>query len=221
MANRVLRDWTDSKKVDKLSFQEEVLFVRLIMKADDYGNFNAEPHMVKSLCFPRKDGIRCNDISAWLSNLEATGLILTYQSNGDSFLHIKDFKQRLDRAKRKYPPEPSANDSLVIDNDPRAETKRNETSEKAKHAREDSPKTITTYGTEAKYFVIVKTKYLGDTPCRINGVDGLQQYMEANHSILNLPEYAERFLRSSNGKVFNELTHLQNAYNKFIEKLYQ
>lgn len=131
MPNRVLRDWTDSKAIQKLTWQEEVLFTRLIMKVDDYGNFDADPLIVKSLCFPRKDGLRVSDIESWLNKLKAASLIRFYQSNGDTFLHIRNFRQRLDRAKRKYPTEPTdTNESLSITTDPQAETKRNESETK-------------------------------------------------------------------------------------------
>lgn len=106
MPNRVLRDWTDSKPVNSLSWQEEVLFTRIIMKADDYGNFNADPQIVKSLCFPRKNGMRESDISAWLKAIETAGVIRFYNAKGDTFLHIRNFKQRLDKSKRKFPEEP-------------------------------------------------------------------------------------------------------------------
>lgn len=137
MPNRILRDWTDSKTIQILSWQEEVLFTRLIMKADDFGNFNGDPLMIKSLCFPRKDGVRVSDIECWLKKLEAAAIIRFYHANGDTFVHIRNFKQRLDKAKRKYPEEPvffsdndsvvMDNDSVAMDNDSGAETKRNET----------------------------------------------------------------------------------------------
>jgi len=39
MPNRILRDWTDSDRVNSLSAEAERLFIRLIMKADDYGRY--------------------------------------------------------------------------------------------------------------------------------------------------------------------------------------
>lgn len=128
MPNRILRDWTDSKTMNNLSWQEEVLFTRLIMKADDYGNFHADASLIKSLLFPRKDGIRANDIDGWLTRLEAAQLIRRYPAKGDTFLNIRNFGQRLDRAKRKFPQEPPetvTNESVVADNEPPPETNPN------------------------------------------------------------------------------------------------
>jgi len=73
------------------------------------------------------------------------------------------------------------------------------------------------YGPNHSHFVVVKAKYISETTCRINGKAGLIEYMEANQTILNMPEYGDKFMRNNNGKVFNELSHLQNAYSKFIE----
>lgn len=132
MPNRILRDWTDSALIDKLSFQEEVLFTRLIMKADDYGNFYRDPVIIKSLLFPRKDGLRSSDIDSWLTKLEAASLIRVYPAKGDSFLHIENFNQRLRQSRRTFPEEPKINDNnlsatcpQLVDNFP-LETKRNE-----------------------------------------------------------------------------------------------
>lgn len=136
MPNRILRDWTDSITIDNLSWQEEVLFTRLIMKADDFGNFYRDGSLVKSLLFPRKDGLRASDINRWLKNLEAADLIRCYPAKGDTFLHIRNFGQRLDRTNRKFPEEPaSINDDnhsprIAADgSESPPETKRNETEE--------------------------------------------------------------------------------------------
>lgn len=103
MPQRILRDWTDSEIIDKLKFEEEVLFTRLIMKADDFGNFHAKPQLIKSLLFPLKDGIRVSYIDRWLKNIEAAGLIRCYTHNGSPFLHIVKFGQRLRQTKRIFP----------------------------------------------------------------------------------------------------------------------
>lgn len=143
MPNRILRDWTDSLPMNTLSWQEEVLFTRLIMKADDFGNFNRNASLVKSLLFPRKDDLRSNDVDRWLKNLEAAGLILTYPAKGDFFLHIRNFGQRLDKRSRKFPPEPENCDDNIFPEIPGnaiTETKGNESETETKgetRAREE------------------------------------------------------------------------------------
>ena len=55
MPNRVLRDWTASEKMDKLSQGAEVFFTRLIMKADDYGLYYGNPKLLNSALFPLRE----------------------------------------------------------------------------------------------------------------------------------------------------------------------
>lgn len=102
MPNRVIRDWTDSERVDLLSFQAEVLFIRLMMKADDYGSYHANPKLINSFCFPLKN-IRETDISRWLQELASVGLIVLYTAENKQFLQIINFGQRLRQMKPKFP----------------------------------------------------------------------------------------------------------------------
>lgn len=124
---RMIRDWTDSQTMNKLSWQEEVLFTRLIMKADDFGNFYRSASLVKSLLFPRKDDLRSNDIDRWLKNLEAAGLILAYPAKGEIFLHIRNFGQRLDKRSRKFPEEPPGSSRTFPENPGSSITEENRT----------------------------------------------------------------------------------------------
>ncbi len=102
MANRVLRDWTDSENIDKLSFQAEVLFVRLFMKADDFGCFYANPKLIKAAIFPLKD-IRESDISRWMDECQKSGVIAFYESKEKKYLQIINFNQRLRTMRSKFP----------------------------------------------------------------------------------------------------------------------
>ena len=108
MPNRILRDWTDSEAVNALSWQAECLFIRLIMKADDYGCFHGNPKLLKSLLFPLKDGLRDSDITRWLTELSASGMIRTYTADGGKpFVEIRNYGQRPRNSRRKFPAPPS------------------------------------------------------------------------------------------------------------------
>lgn len=102
----MLRDWTDSLKMDGLSAEAERLFVRLIMKADDYGRFHAEPRLLKAHCFPLIDNLRPPDIARWLDELSTRQLILRYEADGRSCLAIINYGQRLKNSRAKFPPLP-------------------------------------------------------------------------------------------------------------------
>jgi hypothetical protein len=104
MPNRILRDWTDSEKVNSLSVYAERLLSRLIMKADDYGCYHANPKLLKPNLFPLLiDNIREADISRWIDECEKAGLIVLYEVESKSLLQIVDFGQRLRIKKSKFP----------------------------------------------------------------------------------------------------------------------
>lgn len=77
------------------------------------------------------------------------------------------------------------------------------------------------YGIKATHFILIKGKYANESTARVNGKDGLTEYMEANQTILNMAEYADKFMRYANGKIYNDIGHLQNAYSLYIEKQFK
>lgn len=103
MPNRILRDWTDSEPVNELSAEAERFFTRLIMKADDFGFFHANPKLLSSALFPLKE-ISLSDIESWVNECHVNGLILKYENSGKRYLQIIDFKQRLRTMVSKFPP---------------------------------------------------------------------------------------------------------------------
>lgn len=101
---RMLRDCTDSDKVNLLKAHAEVLFYRLMMKADDYGSFYANVKLIKSNCYPlRTDAVRDADITRWIDELLKAGLIVVYMNAGKSYLRILNFGQRLRNKKKRFP----------------------------------------------------------------------------------------------------------------------
>lgn len=88
--------------MDTLGDQAEVFFVRLIMKADDFGRFTANPKLLRSLCFPLRSGVRENDISRWLAACHKAGLVRLYNAGGREYLEIAKFRQQT-RTPSKHP----------------------------------------------------------------------------------------------------------------------
>lgn len=126
MANRVLRDWTDSENIDKLSFMAESFFVRLFMKADDFGYFHANPKLLKANLFPLKD-FREADVSRCLIECQAAGLIAIFEVEQKKYLIIKNFNQRLRKMVSKFPK--FADNPLTIGSNMPPEKKQNPESE--------------------------------------------------------------------------------------------
>lgn len=100
----MLRDWTDSDKVNKLSVHAERFFTRLIMKVDDHGCFHADTRILKANLFTLQlDIIREADMLRWMDECQKAGLIVLYENSGKQYLQITDFNQRLRQKKQKYP----------------------------------------------------------------------------------------------------------------------
>ena len=123
MANRVLRDWTTSEKIDSLSELGELFFVRLIMKADDHGCFHANAKLLKAALFPLKD-YSFKQMDICVKELKEMGIIQVYESEGRQYLKIIDFGQRLRNMRSSFPQ--PADNPLTIDGNKPPETKRNE-----------------------------------------------------------------------------------------------
>lgn len=128
MANRVLRDWTQSESIDKLSQGAEIFFTRLIMKADDYGCYYGNPKLLNSALFPLKD-YESKQIIAWRDECAKANIIILYQVEGKDYIKIVDFGQRLRLMKSKFPQPEDGTLSNVSQTsvNGRPETKLNET----------------------------------------------------------------------------------------------
>jgi hypothetical protein len=87
MANRILRDWTFSETLANISAEAERMFIRLIMKADDFGCFHANLKILKASLFPLND-ISLNEIEKSLNELAEAGIIKVYSVNEKKYLEI-------------------------------------------------------------------------------------------------------------------------------------
>lgn len=112
MANRVLRDWTFSENVDSLSYEAEVFFTRLIMKADDFGRFHASPKLLKAALFPLRENINLEDIISMVEQCAKSGIIKLYSSGEKQYIQIPEFNQRLRVMSSKFP-EPQTFDNFA------------------------------------------------------------------------------------------------------------
>lgn len=134
MANRVVRNWTHSDRINNLSEGAEIFFIRLIMTVDDYGCFHANPKLLLASCFPLKN-YTTNDIGDWLTECKQQELLVTYLVEKKLYLQILDFKQVLRRPKHKFP----TSDGQVTDNDGQvtAEKKRNRNESESEIEKKD------------------------------------------------------------------------------------
>lgn len=113
MGNRILKESIcTSNEIDALTWFEEVFFYRLIVSADDYGVYPADPVILAHVLFPKKENITRKMAENALNRLEQLKLITRYRVTGKgTFLYLTtwDRHQRLRHTHRKYPaPEETA-----------------------------------------------------------------------------------------------------------------
>ena len=139
MPNRMLRDFTSSEKVDQLSPDAEVFFIRLMMKADDHGAFYGNPKLLKANLFPLKE-ISSDRMIEFIDECVKANLLIHYESEGKRFVEIVEFGQRLRQKTRKFPaPEDGEEiNSRTNDRTPPLEEKRREEEEEEKKKGETS-----------------------------------------------------------------------------------
>lgn len=114
MPNRIIREgWVESDAINALSAPEEVFFLRVCLRADDFGRYNANPVLLKSNLFPLKEDLRNTDIPRWLAACEKAGLVRCYEVSGKKYLQINKFNQRTRAEKSKFPEPPAVCQSDV------------------------------------------------------------------------------------------------------------
>ena len=112
MPNRIISEKIrTSKSINALSDFQFRLWTYLLTYVDDYGRGSADPELLKGFVFPRRNGVREQDIQKGLEALERNGSILRYDVAGEPYFCLPNWGkyQRIQTKKSKFP-EPSEND---------------------------------------------------------------------------------------------------------------
>lgn len=95
-----------SKNLDRVTDFEERLFWRLITTADDFGRFLADPELVRSACFPRRDRLPLQKLIDALAGLQRNHLITLYSVKDRQYGQFCTFEEHQGKPrsrKSKYP----------------------------------------------------------------------------------------------------------------------
>ena len=106
MGNRIMKDYNlTDVAFNSLTYFEESLYHRLILSADDYGIFFADPMILSRLLFPLKSDASEEDVRQGLDHLEAVELIRRFTAQGREYLKLSTWEkdQRLRVSRHKYP----------------------------------------------------------------------------------------------------------------------
>ncbi len=222
MPNRVLRDWTASEKIDTLSEGAEVFFVRLIMKADDFGLYSANPKFLRSTLFPLKE-ISENKVLQWLEECRNAGIIRLYNHENKAYLEIINFDQRTRIKNAKYPtPDQCQTYDGQLTDICRPETKRNETETKPK-LKEEKTRNFEEFSFWTESIIdgrdyIFTQKFNNEFPNWGGGAEKFVEIVKDHLDLLNRyeamnPNTQERF-RASVIKHFREFKQKSNGAGK-------
>lgn len=106
MPSRILKESIcTSESLAYLSAEAEVLFYRLIVKADDFGLYYGSPKILASLLFPLNVPTE-KKVGSWLAELVKGGLVATYTAeDGRQYLKLLSWDKHQNRraTKSKYP----------------------------------------------------------------------------------------------------------------------
>jgi hypothetical protein len=115
MPNRILREGLlDSEPLSKSGEKAEVLFMRLLLVADDFGRFDGRLSVICRRCWPLGEPTDPNemDVLERLTKLTEHKLVVAYEVDGKPFIFIPKFKQRTRASKSKFPDPPANNPQL-------------------------------------------------------------------------------------------------------------
>lgn len=112
MPNRIIKESIcTSEELASISATAEVLFYRLIVKADDYGLYFGNPKIISGTCFPLTTP-KESKVLEWLDELCRVGLVARYTGDdGKPYIKIMTFdKHQQRRATKSKFPQPQAID---------------------------------------------------------------------------------------------------------------
>ena len=95
------------------SLGANLLYVRLILHADDYGNQTGAPTMLARVLFPHSSEVDGPMVAGWLDELAAGELVDRYTVRRQSFVHLRGWEknQKVDHPGKPIYPGPDQADT--------------------------------------------------------------------------------------------------------------
>lgn len=117
---RLYSGFIKGQRINKLSLQAEAWFWRVYAVADDFGNHDADPELVRAATKGRRR-VSTKQVSQWLAEMETVGLISFYHNRGEIYLHILRFDETQPAGKNgkrvKRFPLPGESDGIQVNPD--------------------------------------------------------------------------------------------------------
>jgi hypothetical protein len=125
----------EDEALGRCSVGAQLLFDRLILHADDYGNQPAAPVMLARRLFPHSEKVNASLVMGWLAELAAAEVAVLYAVRRQSFVHLPgwDRHQRVDHPGKPLCPSPDEADAV----DPREDSRGSRESSRDSRSRAD------------------------------------------------------------------------------------
>lgn len=89
---RLYAGFIKGQRINKLSLQAEAWFWRVFAVADDFGNYDADPELLKDATKGRRK-VTTKQVERWLNEMAAVGLVSFYYKKSERYLHILRFEE--------------------------------------------------------------------------------------------------------------------------------
>lgn len=89
---RLYAGFIKGQRINKISLQAEAWFWRVFAVADDFGNVDADPELLRDATKGRRK-VTVKQVEKWLNEMASVGLISFYQTKSDRYLHILRFEE--------------------------------------------------------------------------------------------------------------------------------
>jgi hypothetical protein len=87
---RIYSGFLHGKRINSVSIEAEAWFWRVHSLADDFGNFRADPEVLRAEASPKRR-VSAAKVAGWMQELASARLVTPYAVDGDPFAHIEGF----------------------------------------------------------------------------------------------------------------------------------
>jgi hypothetical protein len=87
---RIYAGFITGKRISAVSMECEAFFWRLHAVVDDFGNYHGDAALIRGATQGRRD-FTVKQIERWVDEMGSIKLLGTYESGGDSYIHILGF----------------------------------------------------------------------------------------------------------------------------------
>lgn len=114
MSDRIIRDeLLTSERYWAVSNEAKLLYIHLILNVDDTARFSGKNFTLRTSCFPGQ-AMEAAHMERMLDELQNNDLIRLYVVDGERYVFIPRFKQRLRFINSRFPEPPNEINDLVI-----------------------------------------------------------------------------------------------------------